>query len=52
MAEPEQAEFAVAQRLNAAKLKQSVDGAPEQRRRRLLGGFTSPRLRFVVIGCR
>jgi hypothetical protein len=47
MAEPEQAEFSVAQRLNAAKLKPSVDGAPN-----VLSGFTSPRLRFCLVGSR
>jgi hypothetical protein len=47
MAEPEQAEFAVAQRLKAAELKQSVYGVPQRR-----GGFTSRRLRFFLIGCR
>jgi hypothetical protein len=47
MAKPEQAEFVVAQRFNAAQLKQSVDGVPQRR-----GGFTSRRLRFFLIACR
>jgi hypothetical protein len=47
MAEPEQAEFVVAERLKAAQLKQSIDGVPQRR-----GDFTSRRLRFFLIGCR
>jgi hypothetical protein len=47
MAEPEQAEFAVAQRFNAAQLKQSVDGVPQRP-----GGLTSRRLRFFLMACR
>jgi hypothetical protein len=47
MAEPKQAEFSVAQRLNAAKPKQSVDGAPD-----VLSGFTFLRLRFFLFGSR
>lgn len=47
MAEPEQTEFAVTERLKAAQLKQRIYGVPLRR-----GGFTSRRLRFFLIGGR